>query len=84
MLLKPDAGLLDTLARRLPSSLPLLPDFEKAMLTLIRRIDIRIESCDTLLIIQGGSQRNAILRKEEVMSNMDSSIKPSAVASLLK
>jgi hypothetical protein len=37
-----------------------------------------------LLSLPGEHNPIAILRKEEVMSNMDSSNKPSAVASLLK
>jgi len=40
---------------------------------------------DILLALFGGKQiESPSLRKEEVMSDMDSSIKPSAVASLLK
>ncbi len=41
--------------------------------------------CDILLSLFGGKQiKPPSYRKEEVMSLMDSSIKPSAVASLLK
>ena len=41
--------------------------------------------CDILLAPDGGSQSSLpSYRKEEVMSNMDSSIKPCAVASLLE
>jgi hypothetical protein len=63
-------------------------NFEKIKLQIYESdpvpIDIQIEVCHTFIIIQGIKQLIAILRKEEVMSNMDSSMKPSAVASLLK
>jgi hypothetical protein len=46
-------------------------------------IDIQIEMCHTSIIIRGQTIQPPSYRKEEVMSNMDSSNKPSAVASLL-